>query len=391
MKEGTFYSKIARPLLFSLDPEFTHKQTIRTGAWISRSRLARSILRRTYNIQFPELRVQAMGLEFQNPVGLAAGFDKQAYIYPLIDDIGFGHIEIGSVSLLPWRGNPSPTLLRLPKDGALINRLGLNSEGAEAVARRLATAKLEIPVGINVVKTADPAISGDEAIEDFLQCFARLAPLGNFVTLNLSCPNTAEGRTFEDPEMLVPFLEKLSSLRAPLAADGTTKPVLIKVSPDLDDGRLDEILALARQHGIDGCVVSNTTTRRQNLQTPKKVLDDFGFGGLSGHPLKRYAQEMIGKVFARTKGQFLIVACGGVGCDPATHPAEEVWQYLRLGATLVQLHTGLIYRGPAITSIISRGLHEILKRERFFSLKDFFAQRQLRANHAERQSVGRNE
>lgn len=386
MKAGTFYSKIARPLLFSLEPEFTHKQTIRTGAWLSRSRLARGVLRRTYNIQFPELRVQAMGLQFQNPIGLAAGFDKQAYIYPLIEDIGFGHIEIGSVSLLPWRGNPSPTLLRLPKDGALINRLGLNSDGAEAVARRL-SAQVQIPVGINIVKTADPAISGADAIEDFLQCFVRLAPLGNFVTLNLSCPNTLEGRTFEDPEILASFLEKLSAIRDKLPSDGSRKPVLVKLSPDLDDCRLDEILALARQHGIDGCVISNTTARRQNLQTSKKTLDDFGFGGLSGHPVKQYAQQMIAKVFARTKGEFLIIACGGVGCDPLTNPAEEVWQYLQLGATLVQLHTGLIYRGPAITSIINRGLREILKREGFSSLTDFFARRHFRANPAERQPV----
>ena len=372
---GRIYSNLVRPVLFSLDPERAHRNAIRLGERLSRSSPARLLLRKFYDRQFEELKVERLGLRFPNPVGLAGGFDKHGHIYPVIGDIGFGHMEIGSVSLLPWRGNPSPTLLRLPQDGGLINRLGLNSEGVAVVSERLQNARFKIPTGINLVKTADPGIAGEEAIQDYLQCFAHCYPLGDFITLNLSCPNTAEGRTFEDSALLAPFLSKLKPLRDHLAGGGARKPVFVKLSPDLEDRVLDEILWLAQEHNIDGCVIANTTGRREHLRTSRKVLDDFGFGGLSGRPLKPYVQEMVKKVWDKTAGQFLIVACGGVGCDPHVHPAEEVWEYLKLGATLVQLHTGLIYRGPAIASMINQGLSQILKREKLPSLQDFLSVR----------------
>ncbi len=369
------YSKIARPLLFALDPEFAHRQAIRTGNWLSKSSPARRLLRRVYNLQYQELQLEAFGLKFENPVGLAAGFDKHGYVYPIIADLGFGHMEIGSISLLPWPGNPSPTLLRLPRDRGLINRLGLNSEGADAVYDRLRNARFEIPTGLNLVKTADPAIAGEQAIEDYVQSFVKFYPLANFITLNLSCPNTVEGRTFEDPEFLAPFLKRLKESEAKLATENKTKPVLIKLSPDLDDHTLDRILALARDYGLSGCVIANTTNRREGLKTRRQVLENFGFGGLSGRPLNKYVQEMVRKVWIRTAGRFPIVACGGVGCDPGKHPAEEVWEYLNLGASLVQLHTGLIYRGPSIAKMINTGLREILRKNNLSGLTEFFARR----------------
>lgn len=373
------YRSLVRPLLFKLNPETAHRQAIRTGNRLSHSRLARWALRKTHNVQYKELNVEAMGLRFQNPVGLAAGFDKHAYIYPVIGDLGFGHMEIGSVSLLPWRGNPSPTLLRLPDDGGLINRLGLNSEGAEVVSGRLSEAKFEVATGLNLVKTADPNIAGAAAIDDYLQCFTKFHCQADWITLNLSCPNTVEGRSFEDPAMLEPFLKKLDEIRLSEGATGKTTPVLVKLSPDLNDKLLGDILALAQEHRIDGGVIANTTTRRENLKTSKKMLDDFGFGGLSGHPLKQYVQQMILRVRARTPEQFLIIACGGVGCDPQMHPAEEVWEYLELGATLVQLHTGLIYRGPGIAREINKGLIKILRRKQIPDLRTFLASRSTSA------------
>jgi len=369
------YERIIRPLLFVLDPEFVHRQTIRTGARLARSPVARRRLRSSFDVQFPELQIEAFGIRFKNPIGLAAGFDKQGYIYPLISDVGFGHMEIGSVSLLPWRGNPSPTLLRLPKDGGLINRPGLNSEGSEVIYHRLRGARFEIPTALNLVKTADPAIAGEEAIEDYLQNFARFYALADFITLNLSCPNTVEGRTFEDPSMLAPFLRKLKEDRVTLAREHGEKPVLVKISPDLIDAELDRVMVLASDHGINGIVIGNTTSRREGLKTPANLLSDFGFGGLSGRPLKRYIQEMVRKVSRRSEGRLAIVACGGVGCDPARHPAEEVWEYLQLGAALVQLHTGLIYRGPSVARTINEGLLNILRREGLPNLGEFFAGR----------------
>ena len=390
MKNSSLYSNLLRPLLFRLDPEFAHRQAIRAGNWLSHWKLGRRLLRKQYCVHRQELCIQAAGLEFQNPVGLAAGFDKHGNIYPVIADLGFGHMEIGSVSALPWRGNPSPTLLRLPQDGGLINRPGLNSEGSSAVYRRLKDATFDMPTGINIVKTADPTIAGACAIDDYLSCFSKFHPLADFITLNLSCPNTSEGRTFEDPETLAPFLYQLKATRASLVKGNAPKPIFIKLSPDLDDEMLFEILSLAREVGIEGCVVSNTTVHRENLKTSDRVLKSFGFGGVSGRPLKRYVHRMIHKIRSKIGVDLLIIACGGVGCDPEVHPAEEVWQYLNLGATMVQLHTGLIYRGPGIASLINNGLLEILQRENIPSLKSFLAKRDTRRTFEEPVEQSRN-
>jgi dihydroorotate dehydrogenase len=239
---------------------------------------------------------------------------------------------------------------------------------------------------MNLVKTADPQIAGDAAIEDYLRNFQKFYPLGSFITLNLSCPNTIEGRTFEDPQLLGPFLRRVQETRESLLPT-VRKPVLIKLSPDLEDSVLDEILRLARLHRMDGCVIANTTARRDNLKTTRKAADRFGFGGLSGRPLKPYVQEMVRKVYAKTEGQLPIVACGGVGCDPDRHPAEEVWEYLNLGATLVQVHTGLIYRGPAMAQMVNRGLAKILEANRISSLQAYLDRRPRPTDNFPRRST----
>ena len=171
-------------------------------------------------------------MEFKNPIGLAAGFDKHGQVHPLMAALGFGHMEIGSVSHQFWAGNPSPTLLRLPRDWGLINRLGLNSVGSEIVYNRLRKLQFQTPLGVNLVKTADPEIAGEEAVSDYFQSFCRFYPVGDFITLNLSCPNTVEGRTFEDPELLEPFLKRLQQHR--LEGSSPSKPVLVKISPGPD-------------------------------------------------------------------------------------------------------------------------------------------------------------
>ena len=332
-------------------------------------------MKQIYDAQFDALRVKVWGLDFRNPVGLAAGFDKQGELHGVMAALGFGHVEVGSISLHPWPGNPSPTLLRLPKDWGLINRLGLNSDGSEVLYQRLHKIDLQITTGINLVKTADPAIAGDEAIQDYLENFRRFYPLADFITLNLSCPNTVEGKTFEDPELLQPFLRLLRESRTELAAGRQPKAVLAKFSPDLDDTTLDQLLGLAQEYGIDGFVIGNTTSRRDNLRTSQGVLTQFGSGGLSGWPLKKYIREMIDKVFRRTSGRLEIIACGGIGCDPNQHPAQEVWEYLKLGATLVQMYTGLIYRGPSLVSRTNQELIKILRREGLSSLGEFLRSR----------------
>ncbi|MBI4447297.1 MAG: quinone-dependent dihydroorotate dehydrogenase [Acidobacteria bacterium] len=369
------YSTLLRPLLFTLDPEWVHEGTISLSERLSRSSLALRMVRRFYDVQHKGLELSLGGLQFKNPIGLAAGFDKNGRIHPLMAALGFGHVDIGSVSLRPWRGNPSPTLLRLPKDGALINRPGLKSEGSEKVYERLKKSAFTVPIGMNLVKTADPAIVGEAAFLDYLENVKKFYPLADYITLNLSCPNTSEGRTFENPEILDTFLTRLSPVRRELIERHGKKVILLKVAPDLTDETLLEIMSIAARYEMDGFVVANTTSRREGLKTPGKVLERFGFGGLSGRPLKKYVQEMVSKVQRHGGGRFHIMACGGVGCEPHVSPANEVWEYLKLGATLVQLHTGLIYFGPSIVKSINEGLVRILEAHKYSSLAEFMRRR----------------
>ena len=370
-----FYEQVIRRLLFRIPPESAHRSALYLGERLARSSAARRMFRAVYAVPGEALQIQALGLQFPNPVGLAAGFDKGGRLFPIFRDLGFGHVEIGSISLNPWPGNPPPVYLRLPKDYGLINRMGLNSEGAEAVLRRLGKARFEIPTGLNLVKTADPRIVGSDALQDYLGCFRRMHRCADFMTLNLSCPNTAEGKTFEEPAVLRALLQGLRGVRSEIETESGSKPVLLKISPDLDPGTLHDILDLAAEYDISGLVVTNTTQHRETLRTSREVLDRFGFGGLSGYPLGPLVREMLARIHEYCGKRFTLIACGGVGCDPEKSPAEETWEYLKLGATLVQLHTGLIYRGPGIARAIQTGLLRILKEEGFSSLEEYIALR----------------
>lgn len=363
--------KFFRLLLFRMNPEFVHRWTVKLGRIFSRSVLACGVVKQMYGAEWNSLGVKAFGLDFNNPIGLAAGFDKQGELSGIISSIGFGHMEVGSISLMPWPGNPSPTLLRLPDDRGLINRLGLNSDGARVVEMRLQKKCTHIPIGINLVKTPDPNIFGEKAIEDYLESVSRFYSFGDYITLNLSCPNTVDGKCFEDIELLNPFLSHLRQLRSTLETATGYKAFLVKLSPDLDDSNLERLVDISLQYGIDGFVIGNTTSRRTGLKTAQDKLDKFGPGGLSGYPLKKYIEQMIDKVFTQTSGQVPIVACGGVGCDPNQDPAREVWEYLKRGATLVQMYTGLVYQGPSLVRRINKGLVSILHAEGISNLNDF--------------------
>lgn len=364
-----FYSELVRPLLFKLDPERVHRRTIGLGRRLSRWSAGRTALRRFASWQSPKLSMELLGLTFRNPVGLAAGFDKHAEIYPLIADLGFGHMEIGSVSLRPWPGNPSPTLLRLPLDHGLINRPGLNSHGAEAVAARIGAAGFEIPTGINLVKTADPRIVSDEAIQDYAAVVEKFRQTGAFITLNLSCPNSADGRTFEDPELFSRLMAAVDKSVWPSA--NSPRRLFIKLSPDLESPILNRLLEIAESFQVSGYVIANTTVRRELLKTPAPVLARFGPGGLSGAPIRPYTRAMVQHVARRVDRRRVLIACGGIGCDPKSDPSAEVWEYLNLGASMVQIHTGLIYSGPSIVGRINRGLVRILDRIGVSSLSEY--------------------
>lgn len=353
-----------RPLLFRLDAERAHH--LGTGAARLVQALCPGLVEPFFGFDDPALAQRVWGLDFSNPVGLAAGFDKNAHLVRFWEALGFGFAEVGSVSARPARGNPRPRAFRLPQDEALVNRMGLNNDGAARVARRLRGRDRSFPVGVNLAKTHDPRLVGEAALDDFRESFRRLAPLADYVALNVSCPNTAEGKTFEEPAALDALLGAVFGERRAL---GLLAPVLVKLSPPLTtrlalDSLVDELVAVCRQHGVQGLIATNTAADREGLATPGASLDRVGRGGLSGAPLRARATELVRYLYRQTDGRLPIVGVGGVDGP------EAAYEKLRAGASLVQLYTGLAYHGPGLVRRIKEGLLPLLERDGFASVRE---------------------
>ncbi len=318
---------LLRPLLFALPPERAHRLALGSlHAGLSIPGLA-SLIRSA--AAAPARPVEAFGLSFANPIGLAAGFDKDARHVAQMAALGFGFIEVGSVTARPSAGNAQPRLFRLPADGALINRMGLNNAGAEATAARLATLRAPVPLFVNVAKSHDTTLTGQSAIDDYVTSVRAVAPHADVLVLNVSCPNAGDGRTFEDPEALAPLLEAVQ-------AAAKEKPLLVKVSPDLPEDLLAAIVDLAIRQGVAGFTATNTSTDRSTLKS--SGLDAIGPGGLSGAPIREKALRTVAAIRARTP--LPIVGVGGISTG------AHARAFLEAGATLVQLYTGFIYGGP---------------------------------------------
>jgi len=360
----SLYDRI-RPVLFRLDAERAHRVGI-AGARVLQ-RVAPFAVRQMLDWDSRSLHVRVLGHEFPNPVGIAAGFDKNAVTVRFWRLVGVGHVEVGSISARRSKGNPRPRAFRLPQDQALVNRMGLNNQGAPRIARRIARLpQHRAPLGVNIVKTHDPTIEGQEAIDDFVESFRLLAPLAGYVTLNLSCPNTAEGKTFEDPNVLDDLLEAIFEARAEVAP---RVPVLLKLSPPISDrvildSGVDEIVSVALAHGVAGFVATNTCSDRDGLETDPEVVEAVGAGGLSGLPLENRSTRMIRYLYRRTAGLVPIIGVGGVAS------AEQAYHKIRAGASLVQLYTGLVYHGPGLIRAIKIGLSDMLARDGFGRIAD---------------------
>ena len=299
------------------------------------------------------------GLRFANPVGLAAGFDKNGELVPFWPSVGFGFAEIGSVTAHPSMGNPRPRAFRLPADRALINRMGLNNDGAETVAVHLAGVKKPggFVLGINVAKTHNPAILGDEATQDFRTSVHHLLPFADYLALNVSCPNTAEGKTFEEPQALDGLLAAVMHERA---AQNSRVPVLVKFSPPAsteDMGSAHELITLSLNHGVEGFIATNTASDRNDLLSSKARLANIGSGGLSGRPLAPRAMALVRYLYQETNGTVPIIGVGGIDSP------ETAYERIRAGASLIQLYTGLVYEGPALIKRIKKGLVRFLDRD----------------------------
>lgn len=349
------YRRLIRPLLFRLDAERAHTWSLRAARLLQHADA--SILERLYGYENDRLQQTLWGRTWANPVGLAAGADKNGTALRYWHGIGMGHVEVGSVSARSCEGNARPRAFRLPEDRALINRMGLNNDGAEAVAERLRSyTDRTRRVGVNLAKTHDPAIMGDAGRADFCTSFRALAPHAAYVALNVSCPNTQSGKTFESPDALDALLTDIFAVRRDMGLD---VPILVKLSPILSDrvifdSALEELLQVAQAHGVHGYIAANTASDRRGLSTSRQRLDAIGRGGLSGAPVRARSTRLIRYLYRATEGTVPIIGVGGVDS------AEAAFEKIQAGASLVQLYTALVYEGPGLISAINKGLVRLL-------------------------------
>jgi len=336
------YKWIVKPLFFLFSPERAHYMAMNLLAFLCAIPGIRELIRLNHIHRSKSLRTEIAGLCFSNPVGLAAGFDKDARWLDALECLGFGFIEIGTVTPRPQPGNPKPRLFRLPADRALVNRMGFNNDGAEAAARRLKKRKGNIIVGGNIGKNKDTP--NEKAHEDYIACFDALYEVVDYFVVNVSSPNTPGLRELQEKE---PLLNLLQLLQERNLTKPVRRPVFLKIAPDLEDGQLNDIAEVVRLSGISGIIATNTTLSREGLMTDPQTLQTVGSGGLSGVPVRHRSTEVISLLAEKSGGDFPIIGVGGINSGP------DALEKIVAGAALIQVYTGFIYEGPGIASRIN--------------------------------------
>ena len=359
--------QLARPLLFCLPAERAHYFSMGAFKTLLAPGLVASTFRKRYTVKDPALVSKVFGLDFQNPVGLAAGFDKDARWFPQLANLGFSHVEVGTLTGQGQTGNPKPRLFRLPQDRAHINRMGFNNGGCDGAARRLANTRKSQPtdiLGIIIGKTK--VVPVEEATKDFLFCFERLYTFADYFTVNVSSPNTPGLRKLQNREPLIELLSSLQKLNATLSSDHevAAKPILLKIAPDVTDHQLDDIISILKEVKLDGIIATNTTISRADLKTDDSKVESIGNGGLSGSPLTNRSRDVVSQLYAELKGEIPIVGVGGI------MNGEDAWQMILAGASLVQVYTGFIYGGPGFVRDINRHILKQLKSNGINSVSD---------------------
>lgn len=341
--------KFVRSILFLFSAEKAHYLASDLLRFLLFIPGTKKIIHSIYQIEDKTLEKDLFGLKFKNPVGLAAGFDKNASFYNDFSHLGFGFIEIGTITPKAQDGNPKPRLFRLKADEAIINRMGFNNGGIEVAIRNLKKRKTSIIIGGNIGK--NKITPNENANDDYLQCFKALYPYVDYFVVNVSSPNTPNLRALQEKEPLTQLLSLLQSENAKMQAK---KPILLKIAPDLNSNELDDVIEVVQTCKLDGIVATNTTLDRSNLKASIEQTDAIGAGGVSGKPLTKKSTEIIRYIHQKTNGKIPIIGVGGI------HSAQDAIDKLNAGASLVQLYTGFIYEGPALIKKINQ---EIVKQQ----------------------------
>lgn len=339
--------QLLKPFLFRMDPEKAHHFTVKLFKTALAMPFGKWIFRQVYKYEHQSLSRDVFGLQFKNPVGLAAGFDKDGKYYKEMASLGFGFIEIGTVTPLPQGGNPQPRLFRLKQDEALINRMGFNNDGVDAMVSRLRKhGKPEgVILGGNIGK--NKVTPNENAVDDYVICFEKLYDYVDYFVVNVSSPNTPGLRELQDKKPLTKILSTLQQLNNAKAAP---KPMLLKIAPDLTDAQLDDIIDIVAETGIAGVIATNTTIDRSGLKAATNTVESIGAGGLSGKPVQARSTEVIRYLYDQSGGAFPIIGVGGI--DGAAAAKEK----LAAGASLVQVYSSMVYKGPSLISDINKGI-----------------------------------
>ncbi len=344
------YKLLVRPIFFLFDPEKIHHFTFSLVKILSKIPGVTSIFRGMYQVNHKKLERNLFGLTFKNPVGLAAGFDKNAVLYNELANFGFGFVEIGTVTPKGQVGNPKKRLFRLKDDKGIINRMGFNNEGLEAAITQLKKNKGKIIIGGNIGKNTNTA--PENYTEDYVACFKGLHPYVDYFVLNVSCPNVSSHAKLEDANYLKELITEVQKIDKELSVvqRSRSKPILLKIAPDLNNQQLDEIIELVAETKIDGVIASNTSVNRDNLKASKERLQEIGNGGVSGQPVKERSTRVIQYLANNSNKAFPIIGVGGI------HSEKDALEKLKAGADLVQVYTGFIYEGPSLVKRINKAI-----------------------------------
>ncbi len=344
---GFLYRHILKQFFFRLDPEMVHGRMILVGRILGLNPLSRILTKLMFYYSADSLEQTILGIRFKNPIGLAAGFDKDARLTAILPEVGFGFVEVGSITGERCAGNPKPRLWRLPESKSLVVNYGLKNDGAEIISARLKGKKFNFPLGTSIAKTNNQETCEiDAGVADYVKGFGYFADIGDYFTINISCPNAYGGQPFTESSRLEKLLRELRKIP-------TKKPIFIKLSPDLSKESVDKIISLIFKYKMDGVICTNLTKNRHNPKIVEKVVPENG--GMSGKVVEDLSDELIRYVYRKTGGKMVIIGCGGV------FNAADAYKKICLGASLVQMVTGMIYQGPQVIGEINQGLVRLLK------------------------------